>query len=158
MWMLAYRHRMVSSSCCLLPLLLLPRQHVEGFHLSRFLARCPHRQVSMTTIPRPVVDRPILLHGSIFPKSTNILPSPSKTPSHAHSHSFSSSSSTSINVKPSRAASTGQAHAHHPYIELLRPHNVLPSMCLVLVGAWITARDLRRVIDPVVVMMGKCRA
>jgi len=25
-------------------------------------------------------------------------------------------------------------------------------------GAWITTRDLRRVLDPVVVVMGECRA
>lgn len=155
--MLPCRNRMVPASCFLLPLLLLPRQHVEGFHPSRFLTRCPHRQVSMTTIPRPIVDHSVLLHAATFPKPASIIPSPPKTQSHAHSPSFSSSSKSS-GVTPSKAASAGQAHAWHPYIELLRPHNVLPSMCLVLVGAWITARDLRRVVDPVVVMMGECRA
>lgn len=149
------RYRVVPASCLLLLLHLLSN-HVEGFRPSRLpVVRCPQHQAPKTNRPKPFVG---LLHAATF-SSFAASPPPPPSPSHAHSPPpplF--PPSTSVAVTPPKAASTGQAHPWYPYIELLRPQNVLPSMCLVLMGAWITTRDLRRVLDPVVVVMGECRA
>lgn len=153
--------RVVPASCLLL-LLFLPPQHVEGFHPSSRIpvARCPHRQASTTNRPRPFVGHATLLHAATFPEPASRFaasPPPPPIPSHAHPPPPLSPPSTSVAVTPPKAASAGQAHPWYPYVELLRPQNVLPSMCLVLMGAWSTTRDLRRVLDPVVVVMGEWR-
>lgn len=154
----------LAASCLLLLLLLLPPQHVEAFRPSSGLlvSRCPQRQAPTTNIPRPFVHSPTLLHAATFPEPTSRFagsPPPSPTPSRAHTPPPPlTPPATSVAITPPKAASAGQVHPWYPYIELLRPQNVLPSMCLVLMGAWITTRDLRRVLDPVVIVMGECRA
>lgn len=149
------------AASCLLFLLLLA-QHVEAFHTSSRLpvSRCPQRQAPTTNIiPRPFVCHSALLHAATFPEPASrfAVSPPPATPSCAHPPPL-APPSTSVAATPPKAASASQTHPWYPYIELLRPQNVLPSMCLVLMGAWITTRDLRRVLDPVVIVMGKCRA